>query len=330
MSVIVRCPVCLQRSRVAEGALGLLVACPRCPHQFAAHAEEELVLRPDPPIPTVHPRRRSEAARPPVPPTDDPVPHAGPNAFLVSVALLPYGVPLLWLLARAITGREVVPSFAAPVAIAVGACGLCVGIALTHWNTATRLRAMLAVVFLAYLASGAIFFLKPGWLEEVRKNFGRGDLAWREFGPPDKAYTVKFPGPPKAQETSPVEGWPLKAFRFADPNRAGSDVFVSAHGPAPKDFPKDGGEEPWFQKAKEGLLQTTGAALVKDEPVRGPNFEGHEYELQFPDDQIKRVVRIVRLKGRVYYLSVDGPFLTSDTPDVKAFMESFKLPQAKP
>ena len=69
--------------------------------------------------------------------------------------------------------------------------------------------------------------------------------------------------------------------------------------------------------------QTTGAALVKDEPILGLKYQAHEYELQFPEGQIKRVVRIVRNKGRVFYLSVDGPFLTGDTPEVKDFMKSF-------
>ena len=331
MSVIVRCPVCSQRSRVSESALGLIVACPRCPHQFLAQSDEELVIVPDAPVPTVHPRRRIEPPRTPAHPVvDEHHIHTGPNAFLISVALLPLGIPLMWLLVGAVTGRETVLSFAAPLALAVGVCGLCAGIALTHWGTPARIRAMLAVVLLAYLASGALYFVKPGWLEEVRKNFGRGELAWRDFLPPDKAYQVKFPGPPKELESSPVEGWPLKAFRFADPKRAGSDVFVSAHGTAPKDFPKDGPEDAWFQKAKVALLQTTGAALVKDEPVRGLGFEAREYELQFPDDQIKRVVRIVRVKSSVFYLSVDGPFLTGDTPDVKEFMRSFKPLKTRP
>ena len=332
MSVIVRCPVCQQRSRVAEGALGLVVACPRCPHQFTATSDEELIIAAAAPIPTVHPRQRLETPRatPAIIPDDHPV-HVGPNAFLIAVALLPLGIPLMWLLVGAITGRETVLSFAAPVSIAVGVCGLCAGIALTHWGTPARIRAMLAVVLLAYLAAGALYFLKPAWLEEARKNFGRGELAQYEFGPPDKAYTVKFPGRPKEQDNSPVEGWALKAFRFADPARAGSDVFISAHGSAPKDFPKDGAEEAWFKKAKEALLQTSGAALVKEEPILGKGYEAREYELQLPDDQIKRVVRIVRVKGRVFYLSVDGPFLTGDTPDVKEFMKSFTLlPKPKP
>ncbi len=331
MSITVRCPSCQQRSRVAESALGLLVACPRCPTEFVARADEAPILQPDIPrqsIPTFHSQRRSEAAPKPTTQAEEVPHHTGPNGFLISVALLPLGIPLVWLLVGAITGRETILSFAAPLALAVGVCGLCGGIALTHWSTPARIRAMLAVVVLAYLVSGVLYFVKQSWLEEVRKNFNfnRGE---REFVPPDKAYIVRFPGLPKEQETSPIEGWALKAFRFADPNRAGSGVFVSAHGLAPKDFPKEDPEEIWFQKAKAKLLQTTGAALVKDDPIRSPDFQAHEYELQFPDDQLKRVVRIVRIRNRVFYLSVDGPFLTGDTPDVQEFMKSFKLPKMK-
>lgn len=326
MSVVVRCPGCSQRSRVAETALGLMVACPRCPHQFIAQPEPQVTVVHEPPIPTVHPRRRIEAVRTPAPIHEEHPVHTGANGMLISVALLPLGIPLVWLLVGAVTGRETVLSFAAPLAIAVGVCGLCAGIAMTHWGTPARIRAMLAVVVLAYLASGALYFVKPGWLEELRKNFGRSELAWLEFKAPDDAYRVKFPGKPKELEASPIEGWSLKAFRYADPNRAGSDVFVSAHGTAPKDIPKNATDDVWFQKAKDALLQTPGAALVREEPILLPvkEFRAREYELQFPDDQMKRVVRIVRNGGRVFYLSVDGPFLTGDTPDVKDFMTSFK------
>jgi hypothetical protein len=337
MSAIVRCSACHQRSRVAVESLGLLVACPRCGNQFVAESDEELIILPDAPVATVHPRRRSDTPRPPLPePDDHPHPHhAGPNGLLISVALLPLGIPLLWLLVSAVTGRETVLSYAAPLAIAVGICGLCAGIALTHWTTAARIRAMLALVMLAYLVSGALYFLKQNWLVEARKNFTRGDGEWREFRPPDKAYTVEFPGVPKEMPTSPVEEWSLKAYQFADPKRAGSDVFVSAHGSLPKDLPKDATDEVWFAKVKAALL-TSGAELVREEPVRGQEIpkdtRAREYELQFPEGQIKRVVRIVRTKGRVFfYLSVDGPFLTGDTPDVKRFLKSFTLqPKPKP
>ena len=328
MSAIVRCSACHQRSRVAVESLGLLVACPRCGNPFVAESDDELIILPDAPVATVHPRRRTDTPRLPLP-DDPPHPHhVGPNGPLISVALLPLGIPLLWLLVSAATGRETVLSYAAPLAIAVGICGLCAGIALTHWSTAARIRAMLALVLLAYLVSGALYFLKQNWLVEARKNFTRGDGPWRQFSPPDKAYTVQFPGDPAELPVSPVEGWTLKAFRFADTKRAGSDVFVAAHGPMPKDIAKDATDDVWFGKAKAALL-TSGAELVRDEPVAGQKFPAHDFELQFPEGQIKRVVRIVRTKGRVFYLSVDGPFLTSDTPDVKAFIESFKLTDPK-
>ncbi len=335
MSAIVRCSACHQRSRVAAESLGLLVACPRCGNQFVAESDDELIILPDTPVATVHPRRRSDTPRSPLPaPDDHPHPHhAGPNGLLISVALLPLGIPLLWLLVTVVTGRETVLSYAAPLAIAVGICGLCGGIALTHWSTAARIRAMLALVMLAYLVSGALYFLKQNWLVEARKNFTRGEGPWHEFKPPGEPYTVRFPGAPKELPASPVEGWSLKAFQFADPKRAGSDVFVSADGPLPTDFPKDAADEVWFAKAKAALL-TSGAELVREEPVRMQDprrvISAHDYELQFPDGQIKRVVRIVRTEKRVFYLSVDGPFLTGDTPDVRDFLKSFKVLEPKP
>ena len=71
--------------------------------------------------------------------------------MLIAVALLPLGVPLLWLTASLLAGKQPVFSFVAPVAMALGAGGLCAGIASVHiWGFAARIRAMLAVVVLGY------------------------------------------------------------------------------------------------------------------------------------------------------------------------------------
>ena len=120
---------------VAE-AVGLEVACPRCGVAFVARpdaAEPPLVRPSDPPVVRPRPNRPTPLVweLPDAPAPD--VERTPPSGGLIALALLPFGIPLLWLLASAVAAREVVWSFAVPVAIAVGASGLGSGSGPSFW-----------------------------------------------------------------------------------------------------------------------------------------------------------------------------------------------------
>src|SRR5207244_8668732 len=61
-------------------------------------------------------------------PFADPPP--GPSATVIGLALLPLGIPVLWLIAPQVVGREPLFSIALPLAIAAAAAGLAVGAAI--------------------------------------------------------------------------------------------------------------------------------------------------------------------------------------------------------
>ncbi len=323
---VVRCPNCTQGSRVPLEARGQAVECPRCGLHFSALPETSARLRnPSPAFAPVVPppaevEREPEAEHP----------NFTPHGMLIAVALLPLGVPLLWLTASLLTGKQPVFSFVAPVAMALGAGGLCAGIASVHlWGFATRIRAMLAVVVLGYAIAGVIYFTKPSWIEVTRKwfqGFGApGDNT--EYRPQDRSYSVRFPGKPTPEGTSPLQGgWRLnEVVAFSDPRRTGEEVFVAAHGFAPIGFPLTPSDEKLFGSAKEELLKTTGAKLVKETAIPEGDGAIREYELLMPDGVNKRFVRIARKGTQVFYLGVEGPFLTAELPQVRDFFRSFRL-----
>ena len=320
---VVRCPNCSQGARVPFEARGQMVECPRCGLHFPGLPEAPVVPRNPQPafIPTVPVAAPAET---------EPDHHArAPHGMLIAVALVPLGVPLIWLTVSAIAGRQSVFSFAAPVAIALGVGGLCAGIASVYiWSLATRLRAMIALVVLGYAIAGVLYFTKPSWIEVTRKLFqGFGMLPGTPYQPKDRTYTVRFPGKPIPGGPSPLQGgWRLDDIAtFSDARGNGPEEFVAAHGFPPVDFPLTPSDEKLFGSAKEELLKATGGKLVSESPVPHGDATIREYEVLMPDGVTKRFVRIARSSTKVFYLSVEGPFLSAELPQVRDFMRSFKL-----
>ena len=68
-----------------------------------------------------------------------------------------------------------------------------------------------------------------------------------------------------------------------------------------------------------------GNLTVDERPVDLQGYPGREYRLTLPDGVSCRVVRVFRVKELTYLLSVEGPFLLPDHPDVKRFFEHFYL-----
>jgi hypothetical protein len=325
MSIVVSCPSCLQRSRVVAEALGLLVACPQCRHTFTA-----AITKPDsfiPTIPTVANRNPSPEPNSANWDEEPPLVHSHTGGAPYAIALLPIGIPLLWLMISLIAQKSVF-SFAAPVAIAVSICLLGFGLAnVRKWSAAVRSRALLALVTLAYLTSGILYFVQPEWLENVRTVMTWGKKNWQDYEPADRTFRVAMPGPPRPADT-PLANWKLATVRVADEKKP-DDIFVVAHGLLPNELPPKAADDVWFDTVKTALLATANGTLVREQPASLKDVRARDYELQLPGDlTAKRVVRVIRSGGRLYYLGVDGPSVSMNALDVKQFWKSFKLSSA--
>src|SRR5437868_13522703 len=146
MSVVVRCPECRGAAQVDPAALGELVLCPRCNGPFLAvqAATPVAPARPahaDPPPPRRREPRRRHRAEPVAPPTADrpaapdpndrPLDGGLPASILIGLALLPFVIPLLWLVAPMLVGQPPALSLAAPAALAVTASVLSLAVIYT-------------------------------------------------------------------------------------------------------------------------------------------------------------------------------------------------------
>lgn len=339
----VRCPRCRNLSRVGAEALGQTVACPHCARPFTA-APEPVISPPqarrsiqpptpspfvDDDIPTVHPTHHAANA-----------PTASPSPGLIGLVLVPFGIPLLWLMGPLLTGKSPVFSFAAPVALAIGLSGLGLGVAFAQgWRVGTRVRAVLALILVGYFTGGFLYFMKKEWAESIRKGIGPSTRNWFEFSEPrEQAYKVKLPGRPiEVNDDRQMPGWALKVFRFAEGRRRQRDAldvtFEVAHGTPPNDVvePKLSDEE-WFAKAREAVTDGCEGTVDREQPLtwRGnlPNakqYPGREYVLALPGGATNRIVRVYRAGDRAYYLAVEGAFVPDDAEYVVAFFSSLTL-----
>lgn len=347
-TVVVRCTACRQPSRVAAEAVGWEVACPRCPATFVARpdgdgdaaAEPPLVHRADPGrVPVVRARpNRPQPDRPRPIVWDEPAPvvpdveRAPATGGLLALSLIPFGIPLLWLLASVVTQREVVFSFAVPVAVAVGAAGLAFGIVnVDRWSLRTRVKSVLGLTVLAYAVAALLFVVSKEWLQDLRRVFNRGDFNWKEFRATATdthiGFIVQFPSKTFEGAESPVPEWDWKAYRHRDGATPGADTYTVAVGPVPARVAKAwDADRVWLDAVGKVVGEAAKGYAITAEPkdVTLGRFKGREFV--FAGDGRDRVVRVYRAEGQAVYLAVEGAFVPPDGVNVRFFFNSFRDP----
>jgi hypothetical protein len=345
-SVTVRCPACRGLSRVEATALGLTVGCPRCGDPFVALEEAELVA-PGARQLVVPPPRRAINPLPayidrPAAPHDqaaaeeqdhDPhrIPPGGlPVSVLIGLALLPFAIPILWLIAPAVVGHSPMLSPAAPVALAVAASILCLAVIYTvDWTPGTRVKGVLMIVALAYFAALNLYFLKKQMVNEVKKFFGAGK-DWVEVEPLDRSYQVKTPvrsvGPdPQHQPLPRVQLTSYKAtYR---PPFLGDYHYVVGSSPKLVGDKAPAATGDWYKTAVAEIIAQSGGTPHREaeEVTQQEHFAGREFEIGFADGRV-RVIRLFVIKERVYYLSVEGHGPLDDDL-IQPFFDSFYVPE---
>lgn len=347
---VVRCTNCRGAARVAPEVIGLLVVCPRCHSPFLAVEEATAVVAPSPPPPIVAPprprfrpdppgefprpagpRRRSvePVAPPPAPHGGDPhaPPHTDPGKLPVSVliglALLPFVIPLAWVIAPLVLGHPPTLSLATPVALAVSASALCLAVVYTiDWTPITRVKGVVVLVGLSYMAGLSLYFLKKDMVDGVRRVVGE-DRNWHEFRVPNGDCKVKMPGKPTpAADLRPIDGWNLKCYRASHKGGlAPPVVFVIGVGDDPNPA-RAGDEKEWFDAVKRSVIQ---GGAVDEKVIRheAQNLPGRQWE--FRRGRMIQVVQVFRAKGRLYYLSAEGQTLDPDGNLARDFFESFHV-----
>jgi len=313
----------------------MLVQCPACHEPFLALEEAPVVRKPGAPV----------AVRPPAPPAPrnrvraEPVrdhtasqPADGPQfstsslpiSVLIGFALLPLAIPLLWLIGPQVLGKPPGLTMAAPTALAVASSVLCLAVVLTvDWSPLTRIKGVLILVGLSYFAGLSLYFLKREVAERVREFFSLPDN-FREHR--EGSFVVMAPEAVQAlpKEAKPLPGWNLNGKECHSQVIAVPQVvYQFAAGP---DRKLD--DERWPKEVEQALLQAGGLGSKTTDEQDVKSIQGHagrQWTIRLPDQSF-RVVRVFRIGGLVYYLSVKLDELDDDLPlPVKRFFDSFRV-----
>jgi hypothetical protein len=242
-----------------------------------------------------------------------------PLSMLVGMALVPFGIPLLWFVAPFVTGQDAALSMAVPVSLAVAASALCLGVVYTiDWTGTTRVKGVLMLVGLAYLSAAGLYFLKKDLVDHVQR-LGGDPNQWNDVALDRGKCRVRMPGRASEYKEQPLDGLAQmgagrEAHFVGDPQDGPRYTYRIALGKPTLAAGKL--DEVWFDRVRE-KLKAGGGALVQEEAIRCPNLPdspGRQWTFKL-DDKDVRIVQVFAVKDRVYYLSAEGPLLTVADPD---------------
>jgi hypothetical protein len=254
----------------------------------------------------------------------DPVhdPHHAPTSslpvsVLIGLALVPFGIPLLWFVAPFVTGQEAALSLAVPISLAVAASALCLGVVYTiDWTGTTRVKGVLMLVGLAYLTAAGLYFLKKDLVDRVQR-FGGAPVRWNDVPLDRGKCTVRMPGHVWPEDRQPLKGLAQmgevrRAEVVVDPQDGPRYEYQIAVG-RPTDAAK---RDEWFERVGAQLKGAGGKLIEGPDPkeLKGDPGAGRQWTFKL-DDNNYRIVRVFLLKDRVYYLSAEGPNLTATDPE---------------
>ena len=325
-------------SRPARGAPRPAAVIPVAPPR---RSRPELVWEDATPEPTSD-AVRAIAVEVPDPEHDPHTPPVGglPVSVLVGFALMPFGIPLLWLVAPLVTGASSSLSPAVPAALAVAAAALCLGVVYTiDWTAATRIKGVLMLVGLAYLTGAGLFFLKKDLLDRAQKFFVRSPK-WGWVQPKDASWKVRMPRPVREDKQQPLPGLvPLPSVWHA---RHASEVpdepgYEYRFATGKSDPAESGLSEVWFPALREHIwfARVGERAKRKDEQVaragepitsrHATEPDGRQWTFESGDGRTVRIVQVFVIENRVYYLSAEGPGLKADEHPARQFFDSFEV-----
>lgn len=327
--VRLNCAVCGEGWLVERWKLGRSLSCPHCGSTYR-RAEVAPALGPA----GVSPSQVSTTGGDIFPTADwdlheaELSPAGGlPATVIIGLALLPYGVPIFWLLGPILTGTVPPVSIATPLALAVSTSILCLSVIYTvDWSAETRLKGVFILILLSYFGGITLFFTEKATLERLYR-LGK-KTEWQEFQP-DKGplYRLKVPASPEEIPDQPLKLAEMHCYQARVPqDLLGWQFYVMGAG-TPKPHPEVPGTPGWFEAARKTLLEDGQKILKRQFPANNGFLKGWEWEIELVDTGRMRVVLVYVGQGKVYYLAVEGERISVEHPDVQRFFRSFFIPQ---
>lgn len=250
-----------------------------------------------------------------------------PASVIIGLALLPYGVPIFWILGPFLTGTVPPVSIVTPIALAVSTSILCLSVIYTvDWSAETRLKGVFILILLSYFVGLTLYFTKKDTLERLYR-LGK-EIEWHEFQP-DKGpvYRIKVPVPPQEILEQPLQLAELHCYQARVPQDLfGWQIYVVGAG-TPKPHEEFPGTPGWFDAVRKTLLKDGKKNLKGQFQMNNGFLKGCKWEIELVDTGRMRVILVYVGRGKVYYLAVEGEQVNVHHPDVNRFFRSFYIPQ---
>ena len=236
--------------------------------------------------------------------------------MLIGLALLPFAIPILWLIAPAVVGAEAMLSIATPIALALSASVLCLAVIYTvDWTPTTRVKGVLMLVGLAYFAAMGLYFLKKDLVERVQQATGLEErIDWREWKKGN--YEVQMPSPvqPVAEKDIPLKSLKLECWTAThNSQHIGWHVFVVgsvelaavAKGKRWNNADEARvGTDAWFKDIAEEIRKLSGGRLTRQEPIKRSGSSSVESSRSTASRPFASS-DFYLIRGHVYYLSAE-------------------------
>jgi hypothetical protein len=322
--ISILCTACRNLSEVPRQFISVEVQCPFCSEIFQAFpnvamSKDQSRLK-NSPAPTVYPAKKTTK-----PEEKFDSGHGATDlgkAAIIGLALIPLMMPLIWIGAIVLLGRDPLFTPMVPLSIGLGATAIGIGAVLTEiWKTRTKLWTVLSIVFFTYLVGLTLFYMKKEWVEAVRNKLGADEFDWSTYEP--GPFRVKLPGKKKQDDNPTVPEWKLYSVIHTNEKATGYNFRVS-HGSEPEEYSKLD-DKTWLEKAGETLANEERGKPVKATDIKVQGYSGREWVFSKAENASNLTIRLVRVKSAMIMLSVDGPFLTNEAKEVQIFFKSLYI-----
>ena len=152
-----------------------------------------------------------------------------------------------------------------------------------------------------------------------------GSAGWREFAPEEGRFSILVPRTPReTTETVETEMGTHDEHTFTVIH--GDIAYIVNYGDYPQSL-RNVDSRAMLDALRDGAVESVGGKLLSERAISVDGYPGREVKIKVSNDSETAImqVRIYIVRNRLYYIYTIAPETRASSPDVKKFLDSFKL-----
>jgi FimV-like protein len=152
------------------------------------------------------------------------------------------------------------------------------------------------------------------------------DAGWREFAPEEGRFSILVPRTPrKTTETTETQIGTIDTHIFVVTH--GDFTYIMVYNDFPQRLINSSDSRAMLNGARDGAVESLGGRLLSENSISINGFPGRELKVKVSEGPYTSVaqVRIYLVRNRLYQIYAIAPEARASSPDVKKFLDSFKL-----